>query len=273
MTSQPQDYLLAGGAAELERLTVQARALEPEAERMLDAISIAPGSSCVDLGCGAMGILEPLSRRVGAEGHVTGVDTDTKQLAAARKMVEERGLHNVEIMERDAYNTGLPDVSFDFTHVRFVFAPVGRDDQLVAEMLRLTKPGGIIAIQEPDAAPWACYPEHESWKTLRDAIVDAFRKGGGDFNVGRRTYKMLRDAGLEDVKIRAAALALQDQHPYMRSPLQFAVSLRQRILDGGTLSEADLDRLVADCEKIISDPGTVVMSFIVTQVWGRTLSV
>ena len=37
-------YLLAGGAAELERLQLQARVWEPEAEAMLDRIGLAPGA-------------------------------------------------------------------------------------------------------------------------------------------------------------------------------------------------------------------------------------
>lgn len=69
-------YLLAGGSAELERLSLQSRVWEPETEAMLDQIGIQTGWQCIDLGCGAMGILRPLSRRVGVEGHVVGVDVD-----------------------------------------------------------------------------------------------------------------------------------------------------------------------------------------------------
>jgi hypothetical protein len=80
---------------------------------------------------------------------------------------------------------------------------------------------------------------------------------------------MLRQAGLEDVQVRAAVIALQNCHPYMRSPLQFATSLRPRILDNGILSEAELDSAVAACEQFISDPATLVLTFTVLQVWGR----
>jgi hypothetical protein len=49
------NYLLAGGSAELERLRLQARVWEPEAEALLDRIGVQAGWRCVDLGCGAMG--------------------------------------------------------------------------------------------------------------------------------------------------------------------------------------------------------------------------
>lgn len=71
------------------------------------------------------------------------------------------------------------------------------------------------------------------------------------------------------MRIRAAVIALQDGHPYMRLPIQFATSLRQRILDADLLTEADLADALAACEEIARAPDTVVMTFIVTQVWGR----
>ncbi|HXZ06241.1 MAG TPA: methyltransferase domain-containing protein [Ktedonobacteraceae bacterium] len=269
MTDNSERYLLAGGDAELERLQLQARVWEPEAEKMLDHIGIETGWHCLDLGCGALGILGPLSSRVGPAGRVIGVDLDAKQLAAARTFVEEAELRNVEVVKQDAYHTPFPRESFDLVHVRFVFAPVGRDRDLLREMVALTKPGGIVAIQEPDATCWNCFPQQKAWDRLKGAILAAFKRGGGDFNAGQRTYGMLRQAGLEDVRIRAAVVVLQNGHPYMRLPIQFATSLRQRILDAGLLTELELDEVMSECEEIVKNPDTFVMSFLVTQVWGR----
>lgn len=268
MAAETRSYLLEGGAAELERLRLQARVWEPEAEIMLDQICIRPGWKCADLGCGAMGVLGPLSERVGGHGRVTGVENDPKQLAAAHHFVHANQLINVDILEADAYRTGLPRESFDLTHVRFVFAPVGRDEELLAEMLRLTRPGGFVAIQEPDTSSWNCYPSHPTWDRLKEAILAAFKRGGGDFDAGRRTFGMLRRARLENLHIRSAVIALPAPHPYRRLPIQFATSLRQRIFDGGILTQAELDSLLADCERIAADPETIITSFIVNQVWG-----
>ncbi len=79
----------------------------------------------------------------------------------------------------------------------------------------------------------------------------------------------LRQAGLEDVQLRAAVVGLQDQHPYKRVLVQLATSLRGRILEGGLLSEKELDAAVAECERVAADPQTMVISMVVTQVWGR----
>ncbi len=270
MASASDGYLLSDSASEVERLRLQVRVWEPEAEAMLDRIALQPGWQCIDLGCGAMGILGPLSRRVGPTGRVVGVDVGATQLGAALAFVQDEGLANVEILERDAYHTGLPRESFDFVHVRFLFGPVGRDDELLREMLALTRPGGIVAIQEAvDGTSWRCYPPHPAWDQLTRAILAAFAQGGGDFNVGQRTYGMVRAAGLRDVQVRPAVLALQHGHPYMRLPILMATSLRPRILEGGLLSEAELDEALAGCEQVAQDPERFALTFVVTQVWGR----
>jgi len=262
------EYLLAG-RGEVDRLQLQARVWEPETESMLDRIGVQPGWNCLDVGCGAMGILSPLSRRVGSSSFVVGIDGDAQQLAAARAFIRESGLTNVEILKRDAYRTGLPRGSFDFVHVRFVFAPAGRNDELLNEVVALTRPGGMVAIQEPDAGSWAYYPPFPAWVRLKQAIVAAFAQGGGDFNAGQRTYQLLLGAGLQDVRVRAAVLALQDRHPYLRLPVQFATSLRTRLVRTGLMSDQELGEALAECEQTADAPETVGLTFTVIQVWGQ----
>jgi len=248
--STKDGYLLAAGDdAELERLRLQARVWEPDTEIWLDEIGVQPGWRCIDLGCGAMGILGPLARRVGPDGRVVGLDMDSRQLAGARSFVADNRLDVVEIVEGDAYRTGLPAASFDLVHVRFVLAPVGRDEALLAEMLRLVRAGGSLAIQEPDSASWSCFPPNPAWDG--------------------RTFGMLRRIGLKDVRLRAAVVALQDCPPYMRLPIQFVTTLRARILDEGLMTPEDLATAMADCEAVAKEPDTIVISFVVTQVWGR----
>jgi hypothetical protein len=63
-------------------------------------------------------------------------------------------------------------------------------------------------------------------------------------DLGRRRpahYTMLRDRGAEDLRVRAAVVALAPGHPYLRLPIQFATSLRSRILNAGLMTKPKLD--------------------------------
>jgi SAM-dependent methyltransferase len=265
----PSDYLLMSGDAEMQRLRLQAQVWEPAAVDFLASLDIQPGWKALDLGCGAMGILRPLSQLVGDTGSVVGLDSDATQLAAARSFVAEAKLTNVSVIEGNAFDTGLPAGHFDLVHVRFLFAPIGRDAELLAEMLRLLRPGGLIAVQEPDASCWNVAPPNSSWSALKAAILATFRAGGGDFNAGCRMFGMLRTAGAQQVTQRNAVLAATGQHPYKRLPLQFAGSLSKRILDGGFLSDEQLATCLSDVAAVADDPASVMTTFIVTQVAGR----
>jgi ubiquinone/menaquinone biosynthesis C-methylase UbiE len=261
------EYLLASGS-ELERVRLQARMWEPDAARLLDQVGIQSGWTCVDLGCGGYGVLSLLSRRVGPSGRVIGVERDPLQLASGRSYVEEQALANVEIIEGDAYATRLPAGSCNLVHVRFLFAPVGRDDELIREMLSLLPRGGVAVIQEPDSASWSCWPALDSWTQLKEWTLTSFRAGGGDFDAGRRTYQMLVDAGLKDVQVRAVVLGLSSTHPYAGLPVQFARSLKERIVASGLATIARLEEVIHDCEQQLPRIPRLVTSFVVTQVWG-----
>jgi ubiquinone/menaquinone biosynthesis C-methylase UbiE len=267
MNAKTSDYVLSN-SAEVERLRVQARVWEADVEALLDQIGIESGWHCLDLGCGALGILAPLSRRVGPRGRVVGVDSDERLLASARAYVEQEGLTNVELLQGDARATDLPCESFDLVHMRFVWA-FGHADAFLQEMLDLAKPGGIVASQETDQNSWCYFPAHPAWPRLKAVIEAAFLQIGGDANIGQQTYAKFRRAGLEQVRVRAAIAALQDCHPYMRMPILGANGLRKVIVGAGLMSEAELDQTLAEMERIIADPETYEISFTVTQVWGR----
>ena len=93
-------------------------------------------------------------------------------------MFKDAGLANVEIVEGDAFATGFAPESFDLVHQRFVIAPAGRDAEMLAEMRRLVRPGGIVVLQEPDSASWSLYPASEAFDHLKRAIWLHFARLG-----------------------------------------------------------------------------------------------
>jgi SAM-dependent methyltransferase len=261
------DYLLASDA-EGERLRLQARVWEPETERLLEVLAIEPGWSCLDLGCGAMGILGPLSRRTGPGGRVTGVEIDPTLLAAARRYVEVGGLSNVELIEGDVYQVDLAVSAFDLVHERWVLPHVATPAAFLQKMIALAKPGGLIVVQESDQHSWNFFPPAPNWARLK-AIIEAGFALRGDINIGRRTYHLLRAAGLENVQIRAAVLALHNSHPYMRLPIIGANAMRPHLLKAGITTDTELADLLAEVEALVADPATVQLTFTLTQVWGQ----
>lgn len=252
-----------------ERSKRQSLIWDHEVDVWLTQLDVQPGWHCADLGCGSMGILEPLSRRAGPDGRVVGIEPRPPLLAAAREFVRRSRLDNVRLLDATPQRTTLPEESYHFVHGRFLLAAGYDDGELVEEALRLARPGALVAIQEPDLSSWRCHPDHEPWVRLRRAVRAAYAAGGADLDAGRRTFGLLKQAGLDDVRIRAAAIALQGAHPSKRLLVDLARAQRERVQAANGWSDAELGQVLDSCEAVALDPETIVVSFLVTQVWGR----
>ena len=109
-------------------------------------LRLAPGSSVLDLCCGAGASALPAARLVGPTGQVLGVDIATPQLELARARATDEGLANVEFRHGDATRTGLPDGSFGAVVCVFGVFFVPDMAAFVREMWRLVGPGGVLAV-------------------------------------------------------------------------------------------------------------------------------
>jgi len=265
-TAESGHYPLERRDGEIERLHIQGEAMAHESAVMLDRIGVGQGWRCLDLGCGPGGITGLMSERVGASGRVIGLDADPVFIEHARR----RAPANVEFTVGNAYQSNLPNGSFDLVHLRFVASTAGRPEALLREAIRLTGRGGTVALQEPDMSTLNCYPPHPAWDRLKAALIGAFASAGADINLAQRLFGLARAAGLADVQYRPFLLGVRSGDPWIDYLPSTVESLRRTIIDQGLLEPADLEAALADCRAHLARPDTVFTSFTVAQVWGRT---
>jgi SAM-dependent methyltransferase len=259
------NYPIESRSGEIERLHVQGAAMAPETRVMLDRIGVAPGWTCLDIGCGPRGITDILSEKVGMFGRVVGLDMNEEFLAHARAHAPA----NVEFRRGDAYGSGLPAASFDLVHMRFVASTAGNPESLLREAMRLARLGGVVALQEPDGITLNCYPPHPSWDRLKTALMGAFAGVGADLELGRLLYFVVRRAGLADVQYRTALLAVRSNDPMVDYLPSTVESLRDTVVRLGLISETEFPVLLAQCRDHLSKPDTSFTMYTVAQVWGR----
>lgn len=262
--SRTGDYPIERRAGEIARLRAQGEALEPDAHALFDAIGVGPGWRCIDLACGPRGVTDLISRYVGSSGAVTGLEFDPAFVEIARIDAPA----NVEIVQGDAYRTGLPDAGFDLVHVRFLACTAGNPERLIAEAVRLVRPGGVVAMQEADGSTLNCYPPHPAWAALRAAWLGCF-PAAGEEPIAHRLYRLLRRAGLVDVRYRPALPGVRAGDPWCDYLPATVESLRARVLERGLIAEDRFDATLAACRAHLADPETVFTAFTLVQAWGR----
>ena len=145
----------AAGSKKLEQLKSSLRAtwstgdygrfsryMEKDAEDFFRGLPIEPGTSLLDVGCGA-GQLALIAARAGLK--VSACDIATNWLDQGRKRAAEEGLE-IAFQEGDAESLPYEDGQFDVvvSLIGAMFAP--RPDLVASELSRVCRPGGIIAM-------------------------------------------------------------------------------------------------------------------------------
>jgi SAM-dependent methyltransferase len=266
--SMAAKYLMGAGSSELDRMLYQGEMFRPEAERLLATCGPGPGERAVDVCCGPLGIMDLLSERVGPTGEVVGLDVQPEMLDLARRLVAERGLDNVRLVEGDAAHSGEQAGGFDFVHTRLVLMNVPHSAEVLAEMVALARPGGTVAVQDVDWLTRVCDPPHPAWTRLVDVIAELWRRNGMDVHLGRRLPRLLREAGLTDVGVDAALRVFQHDHPYQTLLVDRAELCRAALVEKGLIGNAELDELIGQLRTHLADPGTIVLHATLFQAWG-----
>ena len=110
-------------------------------EIFLDWLRLPTGQKCVDIGCGNGAFTEMLVERC-APAEVQGIDPSPEQIAFARAR------HTAKVAEfrlGDAMALPFPDNRFDAATMALVIFFVPEPAKGVAEMVRVIRPGGIVA--------------------------------------------------------------------------------------------------------------------------------
>lgn len=262
-------YALGSSSVESARLRQQAEELAPDSVALLDRVGLRPGGSAIDLGCGPRGILDLLYGRVSPGGRVVGLDADPVHVSMASEFVEGEGMAGVELVCADARRTGLMADSFDLVHARTLLINVPDPSAVMAEMVRLARPGGWVAGLEPDTEYAICYPPHPAVDQLSELFWAAFSRNGADPFIGRRMGELYRQAGLEDVTVDARVRVYPAGHSRRTIRADLVRSLRGQILEMGLADDRELDQLDATAREHLANPDTVMMHHPLFLAWGR----
>lgn len=113
-----------------------------------DLADVRPGEVCADLGCGRGRDVVALARRVGAEGHVYGLDASPAMIDAAARRAHEADVSHVTLRVSSLEALALPDASVDWV-VSNCALNHARDKALAwREIARVLRPGGRFVVSD-----------------------------------------------------------------------------------------------------------------------------
>ena len=162
------------------------------------------GMDLLDVGCGPASITADLAERV-APGRVVALDAASDALQAARATLSERGLsEQVELTCGDVMALPFEDASFDVVHAHQVLQHLADPVGALAEMRRLTRPGGTVAVRDAVYSAMTWFPEPAGMEQWRSVYMATARANGGEPDAGSRLLSWARAAGFTDVTASAS---------------------------------------------------------------------
>ena len=171
--------------------------------------ALKPGQSLLDIGSGPGTITADLARLV-APGRVLALETSNEVLALTRAGVTETGADNVDYLVGDVHALDLPDDSFDVVHAHQVLQHLPDPVQALREMVRVCRPGGVVAVRDGDYGAFTWFPENPGLDRWLELYSAAARANGGEPDAGRRLLSWAHAAGCHDVTVTSSTWCYAD---------------------------------------------------------------
>jgi len=160
-----------------------------------------PSMRLLDVGCGPATITCDLAERVSSVIGIEPIDGILEKAEAARA---ERGADNVTFEIGSAYELRFDDAEFEVVHAHQVLQHLTDPVGALREMIRVTKPGGLVAVRDADYQGMTWYPEPSGLDRWRESYRAVAKHNGAEPDGGRHLVQWALDAGVERDQVTAS---------------------------------------------------------------------
>lgn len=166
----------------------------------------------LDVGCGVGHWGRLLARVLPAGARVTGVDRDPFWVERATERAAAEDLTTFRYEVGSVERLPFPDSSFDLVTCQTVLIHVPDIKAALAEMIRVAKPGGMVAVVEPNNAASSLILDGAAFHAPVDEIIALSRfqlmcergkaaLGEGNNSAGELMPGMFAASGLADIRV------------------------------------------------------------------------
>jgi len=232
----------------------------PVTDRLLGSLPLPSASRCLDVGCGMGETTRQLAGKLDNGVELIGVDQDPNLIEVARSVpCAEDGKNTFQ--QGDAAHLEFEDQTFDFVFARYLLHHLDHPQVVLAEMLRVCKSGGIVAVQEPDCAKQYCYPD--SW--AYEKIPDIYSRLFANAFIGRQLYSLFQQLGCPSPHIDVVTLAGINVE-LRRSYRMVMEAIGPALIEKGILDSKELQELCGELRRVEEQDDVLC-------VWSPTFSV
>ena len=169
-------------------------------QNLLEEVALRPGETILDVGCGPGAMARWLAQHTRGAHAITAVDINPYLLQEAAALVRKAEMQDViTLQEGNAEALPFPENSFDVT-LSLTVLEEGNADRMLAELLRVTRPGGRVAaiVRGDDWPALFAFPLGAEVQAKAARAVSAGSAEGGCADVS--LYQRFHAADLQQVR-------------------------------------------------------------------------
>ncbi|MEO8128940.1 MAG: class I SAM-dependent methyltransferase [Bryobacteraceae bacterium] len=192
--SAPGHYVMGNDERERRRLALQGSLLNPITEHLLRRAGIGGGMRVLDIGCGIGDVSMVVSKLLGNEGQVIGIDSDPAALETAQKRARESGCKNTSFVHSSIQDF-RPDELFDAVTGRHILIHTREPFEIMRTIWKYLKDGGVACLHEYDFT--TIHPSYPLCPKRED-LIRLFRNFFSKVthaNIGTQLYHLFLEAG------------------------------------------------------------------------------
>ncbi|MDF3020993.1 MAG: Methyltransferase type 11 [Steroidobacteraceae bacterium] len=187
-------------ASMVRTLAAQIEAIWPQEKSLLNFYRLPRNARVLDVGAGT-GEFSARVAELMPEAQVLGVELLPGSVGLARERHAALA-PRLRFETGDAYQLAQPDNSFDLVANRHMIQSVPHVDRILAELVRVTRPGGRVHVLAEDYSMLHMMSGPLDPDVFwRKGPVEFAERTGTDSRIGRRAWTLMRAAGLKDVRV------------------------------------------------------------------------
>lgn len=197
-------------------------ALSQMGEFLPSTLAPATVRSVLDIACGGGGWPRAVARSL-PKAHITGFDISEEMIKVAQVRANASRLANVEFLRLDARSQPwpFPDDFYDLVNARLISTFMTRElwPQILAECLRIQRPGGVMRIIDLELAisnSLSLELLNHNFTISMSHLRRTFSETGRSMGTAPALKTLLMQAGYQDVQQRGFAVDLSTGTPAHR---------------------------------------------------------
>lgn len=220
----------------------------------------------LEAGCG-VGAQTKIIATKNPDSSFISVDISDDSLREASQMIASLGIRNVEFRLADIFHLPYDDEAFDSVIICFVLEHLHNPVTALNELKRVLKKGGTLTAIEGDHGSTFFYPDSKDAHSAIDCQVQLQRQNGGNSNIGRELYPLLKSVGLSDIFVSPRMVYVDASKPqlvegFIKNTFTAMIEgVRERAIGQGIADSLTFDKGIKDLYRTAEPDGVFSYTF------------